>query len=100
MNAAKRPSTGTRIVARRDRLSTSLGGEAVVLDLDSGTYYGLNETGAHIWHLLSQPIPLASICEHLMEEYEVEPDACHAAVQRLVENLLAAELVEVVDGEN
>jgi hypothetical protein len=100
MNGANQSGTRTRIVARRDRLSTSLGGEAVVLDLDSGTYYGLNETGARIWHLLSQPIPLTSICEHLMEEYEIEPDACRAAVQRLVDNLLAADLVEVVDGEN
>jgi len=38
------------VVATKTKVSSDLGGEAVILDLKSGVYYGLNDVGTRIWH--------------------------------------------------
>ena len=49
-----------------------LGGEAVLLDSSSGTYFGLNEVAARIVALASEPITLDEVIGQLLEEFEVE----------------------------
>jgi hypothetical protein len=97
MSAASgiRPTTTVR--AKRDQLSTELGGEAVVLDLGSGVYYGLNETGARIWSLIAEPISVFEICHTLESEYEVDGATCAVAVTALIDALHRAGLIEVSD---
>ena len=44
----------TRVELRDEVAFRELNGEGVLLDLVSGTYFGLNEVGARLWTLLSQ----------------------------------------------
>lgn len=62
------------VVISDDLTAADLGGEAVVLDLNKGAYYGLNEVGAHVLELIKQPIPVNRILEMLQQEYEVDKD--------------------------
>lgn len=67
---------------------------AVMLDIASGSYYGLNAVAGRIWELLAvQPMTVAEICARLCEEFEVDEQTCEAAVLKfadtLVENGLA-----------
>jgi len=46
----------TRLVAPTDVLMRELDGEAVILDLKSETYFGLDDVGTRIWtHLTNAP---------------------------------------------
>jgi hypothetical protein len=83
------------IVAKGNQLSSELRGEAVVLDLESGTYFGFNETGARIWSLVATPVTIHQICLRLQEEFDVDPAQCESAVVQLVGDMLTAGLVEV-----
>ena len=40
------------IVTATDQVSADLAGEAVILNLESGVYYSLDEVGAYIWSLI------------------------------------------------
>ena len=75
-------------------MHTNLGDKAVMMDLERGSYYGLNGVGARIWALLEQPASLGQICDRLVEEYEVEPDECRQAVTAFADDLLARGIVE------
>ena len=44
---------GQRLACAPDILSRILDGEAVLLDLASGTYFGLNPVGSRVWELIS-----------------------------------------------
>src|SRR5438874_308601 len=44
----------SRVVPADELLSSELDGEAVILDLTSGVYFGLNGVGARIWELLGE----------------------------------------------
>lgn len=83
------------IVATPNQVSSTLGEEAVILDLEQGEYYGLDEVGALIWNSIQQPATVAAICAAVMAEYDVEPAECEADVIALVSELHSAGLVEV-----
>lgn len=85
----------TTIVAIPDQVSSDLQGEAVILSLRDGTYYGLNEVGARIWRLIQQPIAVRTICATLLEEYDVEPAQCERDLLTLLDDLAAHNLIEV-----
>lgn len=89
----------TRVVAAPSQASCDLDGDAVILNLSSGTYHGLNEVGTRVWHLLEEPRTVGWIRDRLVEEYDVDPDVCLRDLCALLEALRAAELVEVSDGE-
>ena len=85
------------VVAAADQVSCDLGGEAAILDLKSGIYYGLDPVGARIWSLIQQPKAVGDVREAILQEYDVEPDVCERDVIALLEKLVSQGLAEVTD---
>jgi hypothetical protein len=77
----------TQVMARQ------VGDETVILDLASGTYFGLDPVGARIWQLIGEGRTLAEICETMLKEYEVEREQLETDVFRLTGELLERGLV-------
>ncbi|MDF5720877.1 MAG: PqqD family peptide modification chaperone [Rhizonema sp. PD37] len=88
-------SESSIVVAASNQISSDLGGEAVVLSLQSGVYHGLNEVGARIWNLIQQPKSVIDVKQTLISEYEVEPEVCTLDLLALLHNLEVAGLIEV-----
>ena len=97
MTAAQPPrlDADTRVVAARDQVSAELDGEAVVLSLADGIYYGLDPVGATVWGLLEQPRTVAELRDAVVAEYEVNDPTAEADLLRLLADLAARGLVEV-----
>lgn len=55
-----------------DIVFRDLAGEAVILNLATGTYFGLDEVGTRIWHLLTQHGSTDQIIPALLAEYAVD----------------------------
>ena len=87
------------VVAVPNQVSSSLGDEAVILELSRGIYYGLNEVGARIWSLLKEPRPAGEIRDAIVDEYDVEPATASRDVIVLLSELLERGLIEVRDGQ-
>jgi hypothetical protein len=68
---------------------------AVVLNMRTKRYYSLNETGAAIWRLLEDDVPLPEIVAQLIQRYEVEPAAADRAVVALLADLTSEALVSL-----
>src|SRR4026207_312616 len=64
-----------------------LSGETVLLNLESGVYYGLDAVGTRVWQLLLQGCTIGSIRETMIAEYDVAPDVLNTDVMRLVGEL-------------
>lgn len=77
-------------VAHRD-----LGGESVLLDLESGQYFGLNEVGSRVWNLLDQESSLTSIRDRLLKEFSVDAAILETDILNLVKNLADHGLVAI-----
>ena len=83
------------VVAAKDQVSCDLAGEAAILNIKSGVYYGLDPVGARIWNLMQEPREVAEIQKAITDEYDVEPDRCARDLASLLEKLLAEGLIEV-----
>jgi hypothetical protein len=79
MNLTDKVTIPEQVMARQ------VGEETVILDLASGTYFGLDPVGARIWQLLGEGGTLAAVCESMLAEYEVSRDE----IERDLTDLLA-----------
>lgn len=76
-------------------IARTIGGETVILDLESGTYFGLDPVGARIWQLLESGKSLAEACDVMVEEYDVTRDVIQHDALALAGDLVANKLVTV-----
>jgi hypothetical protein len=74
---------------RNDVVFRDLNGEAVILSLDSGIYFGLDATGTRMWHLIERYGRLDEVLSALCQEYDAPAEAIERDLLRL-----AAELTE------
>ena len=88
------------IRATQDQVSSDLAGEAVILHLNSGVYYGVNEVGARIWNSIQQQKTVNDLQGMLLEEYEVEPEQLRSDTLPLLQKLAAEGLIEVKNEAN
>ena len=84
-----------RITVPPGVLFRDLDGEAVLLELDSGRYFGLNETGTRIWHLLQEHGSLEPTLRAMLDEYDVAEDCLRRELLSFVETLSSRRLLEV-----
>lgn len=83
------------VVSVKNQISSDLSGEAVILNMNTGTYHGLNEVGAFVWNLIEQPQVVKDIEQKLLQEYEIESSVCTKDLLELLNDLQSAGLIEV-----
>ena len=88
-----------RVVAAADHVDADLHGEAVILQLRTRRFHGLDGVGARIWQLLKTPTTVGALRETILREYDVTPERCEADLAALLADLQAAGLVDVSDLE-
>jgi hypothetical protein len=88
-------SNSATVIASKDQVWRELDGEAIVLNLETGVYYGLDPVGARIWSLLQEPIRVEQICQKLLDEYDVERTACQEDLLALLKGMADSGLIQV-----
>jgi hypothetical protein len=91
-------SLGMRASVPADVLVQELQGEAVLLNIQSGRYFGLDEVGTRMWAAITSAESLRAASEALLAEYEVTRERLEGDVRALVEKLVEYGLVEVRGG--
>lgn len=61
----------SRVRIQEDVLFQELDGEAVLLNLKTGEYFGLDQIGTRIWQLLQEDGALSRTMEIILQEYDV-----------------------------
>ena len=74
--------------------------ETIVVNLDSGSYYDLNETGGYIFGLLGAGATLPQLAQQTAARYGIEQQAAENAVDELVARLVEEQLVISADAES
>ncbi len=89
-------SLHSRVVAAPDHVACDVAGQALILSLKDGIYYGLDPVGAQIWAMLKEQRTVAAIRDEIMRQYEVEADRCEGDVLELLEQMHEWHLIEVL----
>ena len=84
-----------KIQVSGDVVTRNLMGEAVLLDLAAGVYFGLDRVGTRIWQLLGQHEDTEPIVRAMLDEYDVEESLLRADLERLILELSEKGLVRI-----
>ncbi|HET8564162.1 MAG TPA: PqqD family protein [Candidatus Binatia bacterium] len=78
-----------------DVLFRDLSGEAVILNLSSGVYFGLDEVGTRMWDLFAEHGACEKVIQILLGEYQVEETRLRQDVDDLIRQLSEKGLVKI-----
>lgn len=76
-----------------DTVFRELAGEAVLLQLDAGMYFGLDAVGTRLWHLIAERGSPRDVFDVAREEFDVEPATLERDLLALVAQLAEKKLV-------
>jgi hypothetical protein len=90
------PGTLT-FIQNAEIIQSKIGEEVVMLDMESGFYFGLNSVASIIWGKMKDGITFEVLCNQLMEQFDVESSLCEADTQELIDQLLEKKIIRVVE---
>ena len=76
-------------------LTTMIDGELLMMDIDSGSYFNLDNIGSVIWARLEKPTRFADLCQDLHGIYDAPLEVIQHDVAALLSQLLTHKLVKV-----
>jgi hypothetical protein len=91
-------STSWSLTIPEEVVYEKIGEEAVLLHLETGTYFGLNPVGSRMWELLVASGDPQAVLTRMQEEYDVTTEMLHEDLDRLLERLAEKKLIQVRTG--
>ena len=70
----------TLVSQNQDIDASDLDGEKVMMNLDKGEYFMMNEIGSRIWDIIENPVKVDEVVVTLLNEYEVDRGTCETTV--------------------
>jgi PqqD family protein of HPr-rel-A system len=86
------------LAANRNAAFAVLDDGAVLLNAETGRYFGLDEVATHIWSRLVEGANEPQLVDSLVATYDVEPGRARADVTAFLERLNRLGLLQVDDG--
>ena len=75
-------------------VTRQVGDETILLNLESGTYFGLDPVGSRFLELLEAEGMLAAVLAKMLEEFDVTEAQLEADLLRLADEMIASRLLE------
>jgi hypothetical protein len=72
-------------------------GESVLLNVNSGHYFGLDEVGSRMWNVLTTSESIENAFQTLLAEYAVDAESLRRDLDSFLKRLLELGLVDVRD---
>lgn len=89
VDLASRPLPRERVIVQRARETLLL------LDLDAGTYFSLDEVGGRVWELCDGSRTVADVVRVVTEEFDAPADVIESDVVALLSDLAGERLLVV-----
>ena len=85
-----------KFIQNKAIVQSKIGEEVVMLDMDSGFYFGLNSVASVIWGLLAEGICFDKLIDQLMAQFDVERALCEADTLELLDQMLEKNIIRKV----
>ena len=87
--------TESYIKRNKEIFASEIDDEVVMMNVDTGKYYGMDTVGSRIWELIAEEIQVKEVINKLMEEYDVGEEQCEKDVLEFLNELYENKLVQV-----
>jgi len=85
-----------KYIQNKKIIQSKIGEEVVMMDMDSGFYFGLNSVASAIWAKLEHEITFDDLVEELLKEYTVEKTLCENDTKELLEQFREKNIIRIV----
>ena len=76
-----------------DYMFTEVDGEAVAMNVNTGTYFGLNSVTTDIWHFFEEDMDYNNVIKKLVGMYDVDEKTCREDTRIVIARMIAAKLI-------
>jgi hypothetical protein len=96
-SVAPRPAIVDATVISRSPsvLTAEVGGEVVMMSIEQGHYFGLDDIGSDIWRRIEPPCSFAALIDRLACDYDADRATIAADVQALLDSMAAQDVVSL-----
>ena len=84
-------------IQNKEIIQSKIGDEVVMLDMDSGYYFGLNSVASDIWALMENEIAFDLLIDTLMAKFEVDRSVCESDTQELIDQMLEKKIIRKIE---
>jgi hypothetical protein len=88
-----------RVHTAPDVMLRVIGDEAVILNLKSELYLGLDPVGTRMWMVLHSTPSIQAAYDLLLAEFDVEPERLRRDLDKLLDQMMEQGLIELQPGE-
>jgi len=88
-------TTATTISQIEEIVAGDIDGETVMMSIQNGEYYGLDDTGNSIWGLIKKPVRVSDLIDTLLERFHVDRETCEKDVLKFLNELNEDKILEV-----
>jgi hypothetical protein len=78
-------------------LTSEIGEELVMMDIDGGNYINLNKVGRIIWEQIEQPLLVSEMIVALMTRFNVGHQECMEDTLAYLKNMLVQKVIVVIE---
>lgn len=79
-------------------IEAEIDGDVVMMDPETGDYYGLSSVARRIWQLLERPQNKEELIASLVKEYNVPEETCRRDVSEFISKLTSKRVVYLKNG--
>ena len=79
-----------------DQIAATVDREIVILSVERGSYYGLDDVGSEIWQQMASPVRVDTLCDLLAAKYDADRGTIERDVLALLDKLTAEGLISVI----
>jgi hypothetical protein len=79
-----------------DVTETEFEGKVILLHIENGEYYNLNETGSDLWGYLAEPKTLDELVKLIEKKYLITAEDCQADILLWLESTINKKLLKIL----
>ena len=80
-------TTETVISQTEEIVDSNIDGETVMMSIENGKYYGLDDIGSRIWELIKKPVKVSDLIDTLLKRFDVDRKTCERDVLKFLNEL-------------
>ncbi len=85
-----------KYIQNKKVIQSKIGDEVVMLDMDTGFYFGLNSVASKIWGKLETEVSFDEIISDLLKEYNIDKLTCENETKNFLDQLLDKNIIREV----
>lgn len=86
-----------RYVQSKQVVQSKIDDEVVMMDIESGFYFGLNSVASIIWDLLKDGKTVDELADYLITEYDVSREQCLEETDILIKKMLDLKVIRCLE---